>query len=182
MTRHTRLGIMQGRLSPPINQLIQHFPVENWKEEFPVCEELGLGCMEWIYEHPTVFSNPLNTIESTAKIKEISNQHGVRINSVIADYFMVNKLFAESDQELKNNLSMLGRLIRHCSKIDIPVVELPFVDSSALDSKAHRQEVVKNLIPILETIEDENIKISLETSLPPETFLDLIRAFAPFKV
>ena len=49
MLENNKLGIMQGRLSPAKNNLIQHFPVENWFNEFSLCSKLGLQCIEWVF-------------------------------------------------------------------------------------------------------------------------------------
>ena len=44
------IGIMQGRLLPPINGHIQAFPENRWREEFAIARECGLGFIEWIFE------------------------------------------------------------------------------------------------------------------------------------
>ena len=36
-----RLGIMQGRLSKPLNGKIQSFPKDTWKKEFYDAKEIG---------------------------------------------------------------------------------------------------------------------------------------------
>ena len=59
--RYARLGIMQGRLSPPIDDQIQAFPAGVWEEEFALSKAIGLGCLEWIYAYPEHASNPLST-------------------------------------------------------------------------------------------------------------------------
>ena len=35
------IGVMQGRLSPPINNRIQAFPKNNWKDEFELASIMG---------------------------------------------------------------------------------------------------------------------------------------------
>ncbi len=44
------VGIMQGRLSPPVGGRIQSFPVQTWADEFPRAREAGLASIECIYE------------------------------------------------------------------------------------------------------------------------------------
>ena len=41
------VGIMQGRLVPPVDGRIQAFPAENWKDEFELASDAGLACIEW---------------------------------------------------------------------------------------------------------------------------------------
>ena len=39
--KRPRIGIMQGRLSPPMGRAIQAFPAEHWADEFPAAEGGG---------------------------------------------------------------------------------------------------------------------------------------------
>ncbi len=43
-----QIGIIQGRLLPPVNGKIQEFPKENWQIEFNLLKVLGLSHIEWI--------------------------------------------------------------------------------------------------------------------------------------
>jgi sugar phosphate isomerase/epimerase len=52
-----RLGILQGRLSPPIGGF-QEFPVY-WKKEFELLDGLGLNHIEWIVTKQSFDTNPL---------------------------------------------------------------------------------------------------------------------------
>ena len=54
--RH-RIGVMQGRLSPPRGGRIQSFPVDTWREEFGLARQAGLDCIEWIYEMEAAENN-----------------------------------------------------------------------------------------------------------------------------
>ena len=46
-TLTSRIGFMQGRLSPQVGDRIQAFPRDHWREEFPIAERLGFPLMEW---------------------------------------------------------------------------------------------------------------------------------------
>ena len=52
-----KLGIIQGRLSPPIEGF-QECPVE-WKKEFELLPELGLEHIEWIVTKNSLKNNPV---------------------------------------------------------------------------------------------------------------------------
>ena len=45
-----RIGIMQGRLSKPVNGKIQAFPFNNWENEFKIASEIGYACIEWVID------------------------------------------------------------------------------------------------------------------------------------
>ena len=72
-------------------------------------------------------------------------------------------------------------MIKHCSLASIPIVELPFVDSSSIQ-KEEILYIVNILSPVIDYANDFNIKISLETDLEPEIFKKLIEMFLPQKV
>ena len=94
-----RLGIMQGRLLPPIKNQVQAFPGFNWADEFPRCQKLGLSSMEWGFDYYTLYDNPLYSDEGIDDIIKTSKHYNVSIDSAVANYFMVKKLFGDNEDE-----------------------------------------------------------------------------------
>ncbi len=177
-----KLGIVQGRLSPPVNNQIQSFPLECWQDEFPLCRSLGIECMEWLFKYDNVPDNPLCSDQGIKEMIKFAQDHNVRINAVLADYFMIKKLFGEDKSEVNKSIKMLYFLIGQCSKCHIPGIEIPFVDSSALKTEEIKKEVLYNLRGPLKCADKNNISINLETSLAPGEFREYVTAFKPFKV
>lgn len=177
-----KLGIVQGRLSPPVNNQIQTFPGIYWKNEFPICKKLGLGCMEWIFEYKTMSINPFCSDDGIKEMMSLSNLYNVRINSLLADYFMEKKLFEEDPQEVKKSIEMLYFVIDQCKKCNIPIIEIPLVDNSALKTENEKKQLMKNLREPLKYAAEWDIDLSLETSLPPEEFREFILSFKPLNV
>jgi len=174
-----KLGIMQGRLLPPVDNQIQAFPGDNWRNEFPICKKLGLGCMEWIFEYKTMELNPFYSDDGLKEMMYLSDLYNVRIGSLLADYFMEKKLFGENSSEIKKSVEMLFFIIDQCKKCDIPIIEIPLVDSSALKTDSDKKQLLKNLKKPLKYAAEQGIDISLETSLPSEDFRELILSFRP---
>ena len=169
-----KIGIMQGRLSHPIHNTIQAFPENTWAKEFELAHKIGLDSIEWIFD--TFEKNPL----MEKKFHEINNlisKFQVNINSVCADYFMVNKLFNESENNIRKNLDILKQLAINCKNIGVKIIEIPLVDNSSLKSEKHKKELVENLDKILPEIKDLGLIINLETDLPPIEFLNLLNRF-----
>ncbi len=173
-----KIGVMQGRLSEPINNEIQSFPYNTWKTEFKKAHDCGFQALEWIFDD---VKNPLMNNSEINEIISLSNNHDVAINSVCADYFMKEKLFNVSDSKLKNNLTVLNNLITQCTKIGINILEIPLVDSSSLKNKDDQNEFVQNLTSFLSQLKS-NIVINLETDLPPIEFKKLLEQFKDFQV
>ena len=176
MSLLNKIGIMQGRLSPPKNNLIQHFP-KNWRVEFNHCQSLGLKSIEWIFEEHDIKFNPIFNPEFFKNFLIQKKMFGVEVNSVVADYFMKNKLFQENDVCLKQNLITLKKLIINCNKLNIKIIELPLVDSSSLKNEKNMQEFKSNISDVLNFAKRLKVKISLETDLEPKKFFNYIKTF-----
>ena len=169
-----KLGIMQGRLSKPINNTIQAFPEKSWIEEFELGKKISINSIEWIFD--TYEKNPI----MEKQINEINNyisKFQVKVNSICADYFMINKLFNESEQNIKKNLDMLKKLAINSKKIGAKIIEIPLVDTSSLKNEKDKKEIVTNLKKVITEINDLGLIITLETDLPPKEFLNLLEMF-----
>src|SRR3989344_3359367 len=88
--KNIRIGIIQGRLTPPRGRGIQFFPFDNWRAEFYLARDLGLHHIEWIFDLEDYRKNPLWTKAGRKEIKKIIAETGVSIDFICADYFMRN--------------------------------------------------------------------------------------------
>tara|TARA_B110000014_G_scaffold154440_1_gene108216 strand:- start:1006 stop:1818 length:813 start_codon:yes stop_codon:yes gene_type:complete len=165
---------MQGRLSEPIENKIQSFPVNSWKSEFTKAENIGFELIEWIFD---VRKNPIMDLDGIKEINDCLTNHNVGVNAVCADYFMEKLLFSVSSSELENNLKVLSNLIINCHKLEIEVLEIPLVDSSSLKNDSNKNEILKNLEPILKIAQDHNVLLTFETDLSPLSFKDFLQKF-----
>ena len=82
------IGVMQGRLLPKFKGRYQAHPIGYWQEEFFLAKELGLDCIEFILDFNDSEKNPLLTHEGFKEILELSEETGVRVKTICADYFM----------------------------------------------------------------------------------------------
>ena len=163
-----KMGIMQGRLSHSINNTIQSFPEKSWAKEFELSQKINLNSIEWVFD--TYIKNPI----MNKQISEITNyisKFQVKVNSICADYFMINKLFNESEKNIENNLNVLKELAINSKKIGAKI------DSSSLKTEKNKKELVTNLKKVISEINDLGLIITLETDLPPKEFLNLLEMF-----
>jgi hexulose-6-phosphate isomerase len=56
---NSRIGFMQGRLSPMIDGRIQSFPWSYWEDEFLLAEKIEVHLMEWTIDSKKVEGNPI---------------------------------------------------------------------------------------------------------------------------
>lgn len=170
-----QIGIMMGRLSPPISNRVQSFPINSWKNDLSLAKSCGFETIEWVFDD--LQPNPIISIENLSEIKSTLVDNDISINSVCADYFMINKLFNVSEFELSKNLDTLTTLIHNCHTLNIDILELPFVDSSSIQNENYQLQTFANINKILSEAENYDIKITLETDLSPIIFKNFLDKF-----
>ncbi|MGI0073233.1 MAG: sugar phosphate isomerase/epimerase family protein [Nitrosotalea sp.] len=172
---NNQIGIMIGRLSKPVGQQIQAFPIKSWRDEFENASKCGFELIEWIYD--LYGKNPIMNDDGVKEMKYLARKHNLEINAVCADYFMTKKIFGVSNSDSEKNLSVLKKLIRQCQALNIDILEIPLVDSSSIKNKINEEQLVSNLEKILPTAQDNNVRLTLETNLPPILFKELLSRF-----
>jgi len=177
MTWAPKIGIMQGRLSPPLGARIQAFPAESWRAEFSHAASLGLASIEWILESP-LESNPVWSVAGVSAVRDAIGQTGVTVDFVIADYFMESPLVRMSPIALDRNRMVLGTLLERASALGAKGVELPCVDNSEIRTVQEEDELARAIAPALERATELGLEVGLETSLPPDRFRALLDRIA----
>lgn len=118
-----KLGIMQGRLTEPINGKIQEFP-KNWKIEFTLLNQLGLNHIEWIITKNSFKTNPL--------FSDPLSQHP--ISSICADN-LIDKHFINNEFLSKN----LRPICEYTYKNKIKNITIPLLEDSSIKDKDKRK-------------------------------------------
>ena len=168
------IGIMQGRLVPPVEGRIQAFPLEQWAEEFPNAAAAGLDAIEWIYDTYGLGANPIETDLGIESILRLSQTHKIVVHSLCADYFMDSTFVRATDAEKTDRIAHLAWLLGQARRIGVTRIVLPFVDSSAIRDDADRDAVIETLQHALPVAESAGIELHLETSLVPKEFAALL--------
>jgi hexulose-6-phosphate isomerase len=167
------IGIMQGRLSPRIDGKIQAYPASTWQKEFEIAQEIGYAAIEWIVEKP-VETNALMTDSGKAEIKKVIASTGVRIDYVCADIFMQQPLVRMSEVTKSQNKEYLATILKNAKEVGAIGVEIPFVDNSSIKNEKEKQEFTDAMKDAFNLAKDLELKISLETDLPPLEFQKLL--------
>jgi hexulose-6-phosphate isomerase len=167
------IGIMQGRLSPRIDGKIQAYPANTWQKEFEIAQEIGYAAIEWIVENP-VEINALMTESGKAEIKKVIASTGVRIDYVCADIFMQQPLVRMTKDTKSQNKEYLAMILKNAKEVGAIGVEIPFVDNSSIKNEIEKQEFIDAMQEAFQLANDLDLKISLETDLPPIVFQELL--------
>ena len=169
------IGIMQGRLSPRIDGKIQAYPASTWQKEFEIAQEIGYAAIEWIVEKP-VETNALMTDSGKAEIKKVIASTGVRIDYVCADIFMQQPLVRMTKDSKSQNKEYLSAILKNAKEVGAIGVEIPFVDNSSIKSENEKLEFIDVMQDAFKLAKDLDLKLSLETDLPPIEFRELLES------
>ena len=175
-----KIGIMQGRLSPPVGAAIQAFPLATWREEFFAAKQVPLHHIEWIFDTEDSL-NPIANDAGIAEIKSLSRQCEVKVNSLCADFFMSELLLGKSPVQDKVCAEKLGWLLVQGAKLGIKYIVLPFVDRSVIKTDADKKRLIDLMQAFAPHLERFGVEFHLETSLPPAPFAHVLESMgSPF--
>ena len=175
----SRIGFMQGRLSPVVNGKIQEFPWGNWKQEFGLASSLGFGLMEWTLDQDRLYENPLMTKKGQIDILKLSDTYGIKIPSLTGDCFMQSPFWKLYGAEKKNRQKDLTSILNGCEKVGITQIVIPLVDGGRIDNSEQELALLDFLLEIEILISNMGIQIVFESDFSPEMLKLFIAQFSP---
>jgi hexulose-6-phosphate isomerase len=168
------IGVMQGRLSPPVDGRFQAFPVRTWRQEFSAAAAIGLQCTEWIYEAEGADQNPLATDAGLRDIRVLQGDSQVAVSSICADIFMSLHLLTEDGDTDQSAAERLEWLIGRAALVGAQHIVLPFVDASRLKGQPQIDGLVSLMSSLAPVARAAAVELHLETDLTPECLADLL--------
>jgi hexulose-6-phosphate isomerase len=168
------IGIVLGRLSPPVPGRLQAFPWRSWREEFAHARTCGFASLEWVFEADRSPTNPIWTPEGREEIRKYIADTGVRVDSICADYFMTQPFFGVADRVRVETIEVLEHLIRHAAVIGARTVLLPVLESTEIRSARDKRELLEGLRRPLGLAAAHRVRIGLETELAAEEYRALV--------
>jgi L-ribulose-5-phosphate 3-epimerase len=169
-----QIGIMQGRLSPPVAGRLQAFPWKSWEEEFEHARACGFDTIEWLFEADGYKQNPIWTEAGLEKIRRQVALTGVQVRSLCADYFMSHPFFRVSEKERMQSVAVLSQLINRAARVGISVILVPALEVSEIRTEAEKAKLLDSLNKPLALAAAHDVRLGLETELPAPEYSDLI--------
>ena len=163
-----KIGFMQGRLSNLVNNSIQAFPRDNWREEFSIAKRLDLRLMEWTLDYEDLYENPLMTEEGRKEINFLSKDSSILIPSLTGDCFMQKPFWKAKNKEINLLKKVFIDVINAASKLNIKYVILPLVDNGSLNNKNQEEILINFLLEKKSFINNSNLNILFESDLNPK--------------
>lgn len=152
-----KIGIIQGRLSPPIEGF-QETPA-NWRNEFKLLDDMNLNHIEWVITSSSFSYNPFFVSDMGAY------QH--KINMVSADN-IVHKEFYCKDF-LRHNLEPICKA---AVKNQIQCVAIPILEESSPLDEEKRKIFSQNILDISKDFPE--LDFYFESDLDPNILLEIL--------
>ena len=152
-----KLGIVQGRLLEPIDDLIQEFPYDNWEKELKTLDRLGLSGVEWIITNKHFEDNPI--FGDSFKFFNL-------ITSVCLDNLITKKIH---DKEY-----LVKILEKLCMLESVKSINIPILEESSMEDGQQRKEFITILKEFGDRFPDTNFLYEAELGL--EEYLEIIHS------
>ena len=101
------IGTLQGRLLPKYIGRYQAHPIDYWQKEFEIAKNIGLGCIEFIFDFNEFKKNPLLTEEGLNEINFLIKKNEILVKTICADYFMEEPLHNLNLEKAENSKALL---------------------------------------------------------------------------
>jgi L-ribulose-5-phosphate 3-epimerase len=176
---NSRIGFMQGRLSPLIDGRIQAFPWPCWQEEFRNAREHGFGLMEWTLDQERLYKNPLMTVTGQAEISELCQCYGIVIPSLTGDCFMQAPFWKTRDAERETLKRDFIAVVEGCTSVGISFVVVPLVDSGRLENVEQEEVLVEFLRSLTGSFAEQGVRVVFESDFAPAELARFIARLDP---
>jgi hexulose-6-phosphate isomerase len=170
----SKIGFIQGRLSPMYDKRIQTFPWKHWKEEIEIAGKNKFKILEWTFDTLTLNKNPIFNLSKIDEILECTSNFNIEVPSLTCDYFMENPPWKKNSTEVQD---VISQVLITMNKLNSKLLVIPLVDNSSLKSL----EEEKIVIEFFKKFEDQlfllGIKISFEIDYEPNKLNNFISQF-----
>ncbi len=161
--KHTSfpVAILQGRLSPDLENRYQFFPTTGWQDEFSCAQEIGFDGIEWLVDPKNWEKNPI----FDARYDEVASrveQTSLPVVSVCADWFMEVCIWEGDPEAHRAHIrSLFPRLAQTVRK----VLLVPLLETHSIFDEDIQNRVVDVLKPLAPEMESLGIAIAFESEL-----------------
>jgi len=179
-----RIGIMQGRLVPPVDNRIQAFPAFSWRKEFAIARDLGFDSIEFIFDiddDKDIATHPLLE-NGCPSIRELAVGCGVAVETVCGDYFMRHPFHSDDLDDVARSVELLSWLVANCKSLGVKDIVIPCVDRSSLSDAKDGDRLIQRLGAVIPLCEQIGVNLALETDLAPAEFRKLLDLFGSARV
>ena len=174
MRTKPKIGFVQGRLSPMVNNRIQQFPWDSWQNEFVSASTLDFKLIEWTIDTHKFLENPIMKLNGWEEINKIARKYNILIPSVTCDYFMETPPWKNDSTLVKKGISTILKGMRN---IGSKILVIPLVDNSSPTDSTCIKIIKKLFTELIPEINQNKLQIAFECDLNPEKLSNFIEEF-----
>lgn len=156
------IAILQGRLSPDLENRFQFFPTSHWRDEFFLAKDLGFDGIEWLVDPVGWEENPVFDDARYAEAEASAQEAKLPITSICADWFMTVCIW-EGDPEFHR--AKIREVLPKVQKTAHRVLLIPLLEAHTITSPEIQKKVVEVLKPLGPELEALGVSIGFETEL-----------------
>jgi len=179
MTNSSRIGFMQGRLSPLIDGKIQAFPWVHWREEFHTAQEHDFSLMEWTLDQDRLQENPLMNASGREEIARMRESCLLEIPSLTGDCFMQSPFWKAAGTIREARLHDFRAVCSASSEVGIGLIVMPLVDNGSLENEAQERDLHAILSESTSFLREKKIRVIFESDFGPSNLARFIEQFDP---
>ncbi len=165
-----KFGISQGRLTHNPKGLLQHFPQENWEEEFKIASSVGLSFIELLTERDFNSKNPVWSDKGRNTIRSIAKSNNLEIYSICADYIIDHSF---SNINADDTIDMMKSLFKASEELSCKMIILPFLEENNI-TKDNLNKYVSIIQNLSELNKNEKTILAIESLLEARDLRKLI--------
>lgn len=155
-----RIGIMQGRLVPSTTGELDCSPGPQWRAEFTLAGEIGLGHIELVADRRFDAANPIWSSAGRDELRRAATASSVGIPSLC-----VNEPLAVRLDETDDLAALIDRVTEVVADLPIRIVVLPLLEASDL-SQLDWSSAARCVDRFAAALRSAGARLSLELSLP----------------
>lgn len=175
----SRIGFMQGRLSPLVDGRIQAFPWQHWRDEFPGAQSLGFGLLEWTLDQARLYENPLLADGGDKEIIGLCKENHIQIPSLTGDCFMQAPFWKADAGDRKDLQEDFKAVLDACSRVGIRMIVVPLVDNGRIENTIQEDILIDFLSGLEGYLRDHGLKIIFESDFGPSDLWRFICKLSP---
>ena len=126
---YKNIGIMQGRLSPSPQKMLQYFPQDTWENEFFLAQKIGLRYIEVIAEEDFNNNNPLWSDGGRERINALREKSGVDAISACINFTLKHSVLRQE------TLQHVSKFLECVKEIGAKKIILPLLETSEPSSQ-----------------------------------------------
>ncbi len=167
------VALLQGRLSPDVENRYQFFPTSDWQAEFTQAKEIGFDGIEWLIDPKEWEHNPIFPNEDTHG-EVLAQAQVLPITSVCAEWFMAVCIW---EGDLESHRERIRSLFPVLEQTVNKLLLVPLLETHNIRPVAIQKKIVEVLKPLAPELEARGISIGFETELTAYELIQFLKLF-----